>query len=92
MDISAIETQLEAQGCIAIIWSIEDVQDVRPDLTLEQCKDLLRQCKEQHDADIGITWAVIRIHADDLFPTPEEAAECLKARAAIALATQSEED
>ena len=53
---------------IAIVWHIDDVKEVRPDLTDEQCRAVLRQADESHDATIGINWEVLEIHADDLFP------------------------
>ena len=63
---------LQAQGCIAVIWSIDDVKQERPDLTDEQCMEVLQQCERQHDASIGINWEVICIHADNLFPEQGE--------------------
>jgi len=65
--------QLEKEGYIAIYWHIEDVKEVRPDLSDEQCRELLEHCKDNHDATIGINWDVISTHAQDLFPKPEEA-------------------
>jgi hypothetical protein len=53
---------------ITITWHIDDVAEVRPDLTKAQCRDVLAQAKDRHDAVIGITWDVLEIHADDLFP------------------------
>ena len=73
MDISKIEARLEAQGYLVILWHIDDVKEVRPDLTDAQCKDVLQACQREHDANIGITWDTLRYHADDLFPAPEEA-------------------
>lgn len=68
-----LRKRLAAQGCIiASIWSIEDVKQERPDLTDEQCMEVLEQCEHKHDAEIGINWDVIRTHADDLFPAPRE--------------------
>jgi hypothetical protein len=53
---------------IAIVWSIADVQSIRPDLTDEQASDVLKSLKRNHDATIGINWDLIEIIADDLFP------------------------
>jgi hypothetical protein len=61
-------SQTLTEDQIAIIWYVEDVQQERPDLTDEQAREVLRQCKRHHDACIGINWDVIRIHADILFP------------------------
>ena len=76
--ITRLRNLLLAQGQICSIWSFEDVQEVRPDLTKAQCIEVLKRCDRRHDATIGINWEVIRIHADDLFP---------KRRSAIAQAT-----
>jgi hypothetical protein len=51
-----------------ILWHIDDVKGLRPDLTDEQCVEVLMQCRDRHDATIGVNWDVIRFHADDLFP------------------------
>jgi hypothetical protein len=53
---------------IEISWHIEDVKEVRPDLTDAQAREVLEQAKRRHAADIGINWDVLAIHADDLFP------------------------
>jgi hypothetical protein len=64
---------------IAAIWSIADVQTVRPDLTADQAWEVLRTTEKYHDCEYGITWDTLRIHADDLFGAvpdaddPEEA-------------------
>ena len=61
---------LAKSGWIASLWHAEDVQALRPDLTFEQSMEVLERCMDRHDAEIGINWNVIRIHADDLFPDP----------------------
>ncbi len=53
---------------IAIYWHIEDVQDVRPDLTDEHASIVLQHLKKNHDANVGINWDTIEIVADILFP------------------------
>jgi hypothetical protein len=53
---------------ISITWHIDDVAEVRPDLTAEQRREVLQQALDRHDAGIGITWDVLEIHADELFP------------------------
>lgn len=53
---------------IEISWHIDDVLEVRPDLTNAQAREVLAQAKDRHDASIGINWDVLAIHADDLFP------------------------
>lgn len=56
---------------ISIVWSIEDVLDVRPLLSKEQASVILQHLKKNHDANIGINWDVIEIVSDDLFPSEE---------------------
>jgi hypothetical protein len=68
LDTLAIHDLLEAHGYLASIWHVEDVQSVRPGLTDEQCREVLRQCGRHHDAEIGINWIVLSTVADDLFP------------------------
>jgi hypothetical protein len=59
-------------GCIAIIWSIEDVKVMRPDLTDSQCMEVLETVKSDHDASCGLTWDTVGDCAELLFPpTPE---------------------
>jgi hypothetical protein len=60
---------------IAIIWSIEDVQEVRPDLTEDQCWEALAATKRYHDATIGINWDALRCHAALLFGTATDETE-----------------
>ncbi len=57
---------------IVIIWAIEDVQVVRPDLTDEQAAQVLEQVKQGHDASIGINWEVLEAVADIEFNSCEE--------------------
>lgn len=60
---------------IAIIWSLEDVQAVRPDLTDDQAWQVLQNCERCHDCEFGLTWATLEIVADDLFPEPPSTKE-----------------
>ncbi|MEM2161114.1 MAG: hypothetical protein QXN55_09195 [Candidatus Nitrosotenuis sp.] len=54
---------------ICIKWHIEDVQNVRPDLTDKQAAKVLEKVAETHNAEIGINWEVIRTIADMEYPT-----------------------
>ena len=54
---------------ITVIWHIEDVQMVRPDLDAEQAYEVLTAVKRNHDATIGINWDVLSTIADILFET-----------------------
>jgi hypothetical protein len=53
---------------IAAIWSIVDVQGVRPHLTDEQAWEVLEEVGRKHDAEWGITWVTLETMADELFP------------------------
>lgn len=53
---------------IAVIWSVEDVQSVRPDLTAQQAWEVLQHCRRSHDATIGINWEVLEVVSGIYFP------------------------
>lgn len=53
---------------ISIIWHIEDIKAVRPDLNDEQASRVLTKLKQTHDATIGINWEVIDAICDSEFP------------------------
>lgn len=67
-----ILAHFEATGRIAIIWSIEDVRSLRPDLTEAQGWAVLETAQDQLDAEQGLTWSVLEEHADTLFPLQTE--------------------
>jgi hypothetical protein len=73
-DETDIHAVLAARRQIAAIWSIEDVQEVRPDLTEGQCWEVLEATWRYHDATIGINWDVLGCHADLLFGFAPEGA------------------
>jgi hypothetical protein len=56
---------------LSIGWSVEDVRDLRPDLSDGQSREVLRFVEDRHNASVGITWDVIEEAADELFPPPE---------------------
>jgi hypothetical protein len=62
-----IHALLAERRQIAAIWSIEDVQCVRPDLTEDQCWEVLKNSKRYHDASIGFNWEVLECNAQMLF-------------------------
>jgi len=66
---------LAKHGYLITLWHIDDVRELRPDLTDEQYREVLEECDHRHDADIGINWEVIRVHADSLFPERDIAGE-----------------
>ena len=53
---------------IQIVWTTEDVLQVRPDLNKRQAREVLAKVKENHDAHIGVCWEVIAVTANLLFP------------------------
>jgi hypothetical protein len=56
---------------ITLGWSVEDVHELRPDLSKEQCREVLHYVEEHHNASIGITWDTIEDAAEGLFPAPD---------------------
>jgi hypothetical protein len=65
-----IDKALEQRRQVAIFWSIEDVQHVRPDLNDDQAWEVLQRGRDKHDCEWGFTWTYIEDVADDLFPKP----------------------
>lgn len=57
---------------VAVIWSIEDVQGLRPDLNDDQAWEVLQQARDVHDSEWGFTWTHIETVADDLYPRPTD--------------------
>lgn len=68
MDVHAI---LARRKQIALIWSVEDVLDLRSDLTTDQAWQVLQVCKRSHDCNHGITWETLQFTADEEYPEPE---------------------
>src|SRR5207244_1946950 len=63
---------------IGHIWGVEDVHEVRPDLTDEQAWEVLQEVDRHKDCDLGISWATLEILAEQLFgdaPETDEAEE-----------------
>jgi len=69
-DLDTIDNELEFDPAkqIAIVWSIDDVKSIRPDLDEEQAIEVLLLVKDKHDTDMGITWTSLKITANELFP------------------------
>lgn len=65
---TSIHALLAQRREIAIVWSIDDVLSVRPELSADDAWAVLQDCKRNHDATIGISWDVIGCVADELFP------------------------
>ena len=58
---------------IAIVWEIDDIKELRPDLTDDECMEVLGYAERKHDASLGICWETLEYHCDHLFPVKEEA-------------------
>jgi hypothetical protein len=58
-----------------MIWDIDDVKTVRPDLTDEQSLEILERVKAKHDAEVGVTWTTLDCWADMLFTQSDEGEE-----------------
>ncbi len=52
---------------IAPVWGIEDVKELRPDLTDDQAWEVLQRVAHDHDRDHGITRKTVRAIAAELF-------------------------
>jgi len=65
-------TRHDTDDTIFICWSSEDVKRIRPDLTKDQCRKVLHKVKRGHDAELGICWDTIQIHAEDMFPEEDQ--------------------
>ena len=59
---------LKNEDSISIVWCIDDVKEVRPDLDDEQAWDVLQAVKDNHDATMGISWDTLEYAADHLYP------------------------
>jgi hypothetical protein len=71
-----LDQLLAGRGEIALGWSVEDVQQVRPDLSDEQAWQVLQRVERKHDATLGVTWDTLEWAAEDLFgAAPETASE-----------------
>ena len=70
-----IHDLLATRHQIAIIWCVEDMQEIRPDLTEDQCWAVLTAAKRHHDANLGINWETLSCQAATLFPEHSAVAE-----------------
>lgn len=57
---------------VAVFWGVEDVEEVAPHLTEEQCREVLRTSARRHNAEVGINWITIETIANMLFDSPDE--------------------
>ena len=61
-------TKYDTEDKIFVSWSIEEVREIRPDLTDEQCRKVLRKVKDGHDANLGISWDILETVSYDMYP------------------------
>lgn len=52
---------------ITITWHIDDVFELRPDLTREQAREVLEIVEKRYDASLGISWEDVE-DAATIFP------------------------
>jgi len=66
-----IQKLLETRREIAVIWGIDDVKMTRPDLSDDQCWEVLKTAEDQHNGNIGLSWPAFEEVAENLFgPCP----------------------
>ena len=54
---------------VSFDWDIDDVNNVRPDLTPDQAMSVLERVNKLYDPNIGVNYDTIRMTAIDLFGT-----------------------
>ena len=62
-----IHELLAERRLIGLLWGVEDVQEVRPDLSDDQCWQVLQQVDHHKDAELGINWQTLEFVAEQLF-------------------------
>jgi len=68
VELPQIFSLLAERRQIATYWGVDDVQQLRPDLSGDQAWEILQQVDLAHDRDHGLTRNTIRHVADELFP------------------------
>ncbi len=58
---------LAERRLIGLVWGVEDVLEVRPDLSEDQCWEVLQSVDRHKDAELGINWQTLEIAAEELF-------------------------
>lgn len=66
---------VDKRYAMAIVWQIDDVLSIRPDLTEEQAGEVLGRVEDCHDASIGVSWDTLEIVADEMFPPEDDEEE-----------------
>lgn len=58
---------LKQNRTIGHLWTTDDVRELRPQLTEDQAWEVLRECENRLNSEVGINWQQIEDVADDLF-------------------------
>ena len=58
--IADIKRQLAEQKCVAVIWSVDDVKSLNPDLTDEDAWRVLQSAERYPDPQTGINWNTLQ--------------------------------
>lgn len=61
-----IDEALEEQRQIAVIWTTDHVQEIRPDLTEDQSWEVLKTCRARWGSCQGIDWQVIEKTVEEM--------------------------
>jgi hypothetical protein len=67
-----LDLLLHDNRLIAHVWSVQDVQSVRPDLNDDQAWEVLLGVEKCLDCSFGITWEIIETAAIARFGDPQE--------------------
>ena len=63
---------------IVILWNITDVKHqaecMKIKLNKDECREVLDECLNGHDANIGISWDILEHHIWNLFKHKKKAA------------------
>ncbi|HWG41189.1 MAG TPA: hypothetical protein VN688_00265 [Gemmataceae bacterium] len=66
-----LDETLEERRQVAVIWTNDHVQEIRPDLSEDQSWEVLKTCRARWGSCQGIDWQAIEMTADELFgPKP----------------------
>lgn len=49
---------------ISLGWAVDDVKRIAPDLTVDQCREVLQAVEHNQDAEQGVTWDTLEYYAN----------------------------
>jgi hypothetical protein len=70
-----VEAVLRRRRQVAVIWGVDDVQAIRPDLDRDQAWQVLQEARDRHDGELGFNWLLLETVAGNLFPQLEISCE-----------------